>query len=256
MMKLKKICFTLAACFTVFQGHALEIDRARSIENNTNQSARISQDKIDKHADASLAMQAEIEKLQDEIKGLEVYRDHLSRMVDNQHEEITSIESQLIEIKTTRQGIVPLMYDMIASLNHLIENDLPLKKQQRLLRIEKLNSMMAQANISDAEKFRRILEASQIEMDYGIKLGVDKGTITLGDGKSIEVEMLHLGRISLIARSLDHSIYWRWDQKDQQWHTIDSDESVSLNKAFDVANNLVAPSLLHLPLSASLVHAE
>ncbi|MCV5804624.1 DUF3450 domain-containing protein, partial [Escherichia coli] len=68
--------------------------------------------------------------------------------------------------------------------------------------------MMTRADVADAEKFRRILEAYQIEMDYGTKLGVYQGKINLGDNEAVEADILYLGRLSLVARSLSGETFW------------------------------------------------
>lgn len=62
------------------------------------------------------------------------------------------------------------MYKMIDGLKNTVKNDKPLRAEQRYQRIEKLETMMTIANVSDAEKYRRILEAYQIELDYGTSL--------------------------------------------------------------------------------------
>jgi uncharacterized protein DUF3450 len=229
------------------------IDAARAIESKTNAASTKSQTKVDQSAEAALTMKAEIEQLEEEVKNLAVYRDHLSRLVVNQNEEVTSINQQIQDIKETRQGVVPLMYKMLDGLKQIITDDKPIRHEQRLARLNKLDVMMSQADISDAEKYRRILEAYQIEMDYGTKLGVYQGQITVEDGAAIETDLLYLGRISFVARSLDGTRYWAWNDIDNGWHAVDSSQSSNIDKAFSIAHKQVAPSLITLPVSAQLV---
>jgi hypothetical protein len=228
------------------------IDAARAIESNTNTASTKSQTTIDQSAEAALTMKAEIEQLEEEVKNLTVYRDHLSRLVVNQNEEVTSINLQIQSIKETRQGVVPLMYEMLDGLKQIIASDKPIRHEQRLARLNKLDVMMSQADISDAEKYRRILEAYQIEMDYGTKLGVYQGQITVDADTSIEVDLLYLGRISLVARSLDGTRYWAWNDIDNGWQSVDSSQSSNIDKAFSIAHKQVAPGLITLPVSAQL----
>ncbi|MCD9530495.1 DUF3450 domain-containing protein [Photobacterium carnosum] len=236
--------------------HASNLDNARSIENSTNTASAVSQNKIDKSADSALAMKASMEQLQEEVKNLTVYHDHLARLVENQAQEVTSIDQQITDIKQTRQGVVPLMYQMIDGLKTIVEHDKPIKRQARLVRVGKLETMMSQADISDAEKFRRILEAYQIEMDYGTKLAAYQAKITLADNKMIEVNVLHLGRIALVARSLNGSHYWSWNTAAKQWQVIDASEGANIDKAFAIADNQAAPSLITLPVSGVSTNVE
>lgn len=116
--------------------------------------------------------------------------------------------------------------------------------------------MMTRADVSDAEKYRRILEAYQIEMDYGIKLGVYQGRVALASDKTIEADVLHLGRISLVARNLNGSQYWAWNQTEAQWQELDSSMKSELDKAYDIAGQQAAPSLITLPVSLTVAEVK
>jgi hypothetical protein len=239
---------------------AHQLDSARSLTQDMNQAAAVSQLRIDKSAEQTLRMQAEVDRLQEEVDNLAVYRDHLTKLVGNQEAELASLNDQRVEIKTTRQGIVPLMYKMLEGLSVVID-DKPIKRQQRLTRLEKLQQMMVQADVTDAEKYRRILEAYQIEMDYGTKLGVYQGTIQVSSSvdplhaKPLHVELLHLGRIALVARSLDRQFYWQWHAPQSQWQAI-TEQTADIDKAFNMAHKQIAPSLLKLPVSIAITEQE
>eukprot|EP01029_Cantina_marsupialis_P016567 TRINITY_DN3699_c0_g3_i1.p1 TRINITY_DN3699_c0_g3~~TRINITY_DN3699_c0_g3_i1.p1 ORF type:complete len:174 (-),score=28.57 TRINITY_DN3699_c0_g3_i1:75-596(-) len=165
IMNLLKTSLALAISVVATSSMANSLDQAQSIQNKTNNASASSQKVIDKSSQATLMLQAEIERLQEEVKNLEIYHDHLAALVESQNQEAQSIEGQIEEIKYTRQGVVPLMYQMIDGLQQLVEKDVPIKKEQRLERVEKLQAMMTRADVSDAEKYRRILEAYQIEIE-------------------------------------------------------------------------------------------
>ncbi|MGB7997785.1 MAG: DUF3450 family protein, partial [Photobacterium halotolerans] len=133
-----KSSLTVIALGLSINAGANTLDAARNIESKINQSAEQSQNKIDKSADTTLSMKAEIEALQEEVKNLVVYRDHLARLVDSQESEKSSLSEQISGIKETRQGVVPLMYKMIDGLKSVVEDDKPIKRDQRLARIAKL----------------------------------------------------------------------------------------------------------------------
>ncbi|QUJ70312.1 DUF3450 domain-containing protein (plasmid) [Photobacterium sp. GJ3] len=231
---------------------ASTLDSARAIESQINQSAAQSQGRIDQSAEASLSMRAEIEALREEVKNLTVYRDHLARLVDSQEGEKSSLKEQIAGIQETRQGVVPLMYQMIDGLKTLIETDKPIKRDQRLARIAKLEFMMAQADISDAEKYRRILEAYQIEMDYGTKLGLYQGKVALSPSESIQADLLYLGRVAFVARSLDGQRYWAWNDSTSQWQALEANVGTDLDKAYAMASKQIAPGLISLPVSVNV----
>ena len=256
MIKMTKKAWLLVMMAQPMAVYASDLGTAQAIQNKTNTASAQSQTRISHSADSTLSLRSDIEQLEEEVKNLDVYRKHLEALVKDQHSELSNIDQQISDIEQTRQGVVPLMYKMIDGLKQTVKNDKPIRIEQRNLRIEKLETMMTVANVSDAEKYRRILEAYQIELDYGIKLGVYQGKITLDDDKTIEANILYLGRISLIARNFNQDKYWAWDQKEKAWVLLDSSLNSDLNHAYAVANKEVAPSLLTLPVSLNITEEE
>ncbi|KLV04205.1 energy transducer TonB [Photobacterium aquae] len=250
-MNVKKTSLALLLLGSISGVQATTLGEARSVENAMNSSSAKSQNRIDASAEAALSMQAEMEQLQEEVKNLTVYRDHMANLVANQEQEASSLADQISGIKETRQGVVPLMYRMLDGLEVIVENDKPIRHSQRLARIAKLQAMMTQADVSDAEKYRRILEAYQIEMDYGTKMGIYQGEVQL-DGDRIEADLLYLGRISLVARSLDGHQFWAWNDMSSHWQPLDSSYAKDINKAFAIASKQAAPSLITLPVSVDM----
>ncbi|EOD79868.1 TonB system biopolymer transport component [Grimontia indica] len=231
---------------------ATDIDKAAAIETQTVKAAAASQQRIDVSDEQAQSTKAEIEKLKREIENLTLYRNHLKSLVENQEQEQASLNQQLEEIAQTRQGIVPLMYRMIDDLDVWVSQDLPIKSAQRQNRVDGLKTLMTRADVADAEKFRRILEAYQIELDYGAKLGIYQETLPL-DGVERDVDILHLGRLSLVARSLNGDAFWFYEQSTTKWLPVDKRAYEAIQQAFDVANKKQPPTLMALPLSISMV---
>lgn len=226
---------------------ANDLNSARNVEAQTITQSAQSQTRINKSSDKAFELKSDIAMLEQEVANLEVYEKHLQAVVANQEEEMASIDTQLEQISATRQGVVPLMYQMLAGLEAHIKQDKPIRIDTRLARLDELKALMPQADVSDAEKYRRILEAYQIEMDYGIKLGSYRGLIHVGN--DIEAEQLYLGRLSLVARSLDRNQYWSWDINQNRWVAVDSALAPQIDKAFAIAHKQASPSLVELPVS-------
>ncbi|KQB03301.1 energy transducer TonB [Vibrio metoecus] len=251
-----KRCLSLLCVSALLPAHATSLDQAQAIQNSTNQASAQSQQRIDRSAEKTLVLSAEIEQLNEEVKNLQTYRNHLQSLVANQEQEMSSLEQQTEEIKRTRQGIVPLMYDMIDGLEEWVAQDKPIRLAARQERIEKLKELMPRADVSDAEKYRRILEAYQIELDYGNKLGTYQAPITLPSAQQVEAEVLYLGRLVLLARSLDGEQFWNWDAKQQSWQALPDANKNDLNTAYQLAQQQIAPTLLNLPVSLTAAEAK
>ncbi len=236
--------------------HAESLNDAQAVQSKTNQASAVSQNRIDASAEKALTLESEIEQLQEEVSNLEIYRDHLANLVENQNEEVANLNEQIDQIAHTRQGVVPLMYHMLDGLKTILANDKPIRKAQREERIAKLDEMMSRADVADAEKFRRILEAYQIEMDYGTRLGVYQGKINLSADEQIEADVLYLGRASLVARSLSGETFWSWSQQEKEWQVISVNQNAELNKAFAMASKQIAPAMLTLPVSLTTAEGK
>lgn len=241
-----------------FSLNATDLDRATTIQNTTNNSSIQSQKKINTSVQKSNQLSAEISQLNEELHNLTIYKQHLNGLITNQNDEIHNLNSQISDIKETRQGIVPLMYDMLDELQLIIDSDKPIRKEQRIARITELRSLMTRADVSEAEKYRRILEAYQIEFQYGNKMATYRGEIELSDSNNTAVvaDIFYLGRAVLIARSIDKSHYWTWDQNNDQWINGDENYLEEINQAYQLADKKISPTMLTLPLSLNTVEVN
>ncbi len=255
-MNLIKSSIVLLISSVLLPVHAENLNDAQAVQSKTNQASALSQQRIDTSAEKALSLEAEIEQLQEEVSNLKIYRDHLSSLVDSQTQEVNSLNEQIEQVAQTRQGVVPLMYHMLAGLKEIVANDKPIRKAQREERIAKLDAMMSRADVADAEKYRRILEAYQIEMDYGTRLGVYQGKIELSENEQIKADVLYLGRVSLVARSLSGETFWSWSQQDKSWQPVGAEQKTELDKAFALANKQIAPSMLTLPVSLNVAEGK
>ena len=122
-----------------------------------------SQAKVDNIYEQTLELLAEYRNTVDEAEILAQYNDHVQRLVDSQNANIKSLEDQIAGIDKTKQGVVPLMYKMIDTLEKFIELDVPIKIESRRDRVERLRDIMDDSNVPVAEQFRLVLEAYEIE---------------------------------------------------------------------------------------------
>src|SRR5262249_3176485 len=98
-----------------------------------------------------------------DAESLERYNNQLNAQVKSQETEMASIDRQLTEIETTNREVQPLMQQMVDTLDQFVQLDVPFLLDERTARIKSLKDMMARADVTISEKYRRILEAYQIE---------------------------------------------------------------------------------------------
>jgi hypothetical protein len=107
-------------------------------------------------------------------RDLEKYNDRLRDLIQSQEQEKQSLREQIVRVGTLERDIVPLMSDMLDVLDNFVALDLPFFIHERRERVANLRVLMGQANISNSEKYRRIMEAYQIENDYGRSLETEE----------------------------------------------------------------------------------
>lgn len=216
----------------------MEVDRA----------AAQSQQRVDQVRDQTLDAAARYAQAMTEAESYEQYNEQLSAQVRSQEEEIASIQQQLLDIEQTNREVQPLMDKMVRALDQFVRLDVPFLIEERTRRVNNLQNMMARADVSISEKYRLILEAYQIELEYGRTLEAYEGTLNAGE-EARTVQFVRLGRISLLYRTLDGSEAGYWDANQKQW-VVDNSYAEAVDQALRVANQEGAPELLTVPVPA------
>ena len=185
-----------------------------------------------------------------QTKTLLTYNDNLKALLNSQEAEKLSFEQQLEQIETTQREIVPLILNMQQSLAQFVELDLPFLPEERQQRIIRLKDMMTRADVTNAEKFRRIIEAYQIENDYGNTIEAYRANIELA-GEISSVDFLRLGRVALYYQRLDGSETGYWNNTEKRWETLPAEYRNSIRQGLRIARKEAAPDLLTLPVSTA-----
>jgi hypothetical protein len=210
---------------------------AADSQNSINQLRERTQDAAGRYAQAIA-----------DAESLERYNNQLNEQVQSQEMEMASIERQLLDIETTTREVQPLMQQMVDTLDQFVQLDVPFFLDERTTRVQSLKDMMARADVTISEKYRRILEAYQIELEYGRTLDSYEGRIGMGD-EARTVQFVRLGRVSLMYRTLDGSETGYWDALQKKW-VADSSYHDAVEEALRVAEGNGAPDLLVVPVPA------
>lgn len=205
-----------------------------------------SQQKINTMTSRTRQAAAKYAQVLAQAKSYERYNKRLSDQIQSQQVEIASIKRQLDEIKDTAREIQPLMENMVQSLARFVSLDLPFLPKERTQRIQKLKHLMTRVDVTIAEKYRQILHAYMIELNYGHTLGAYKGT--LGHGKNARtVQFVRVGRVTLMYQTLDGSETGYWDAKKHKW-VVDNSYAEAFQVALDMAKKRGTPQLLTVPV--------
>ena len=213
-----------------------------------NESAAKSQEKINGITDQIDSKLQQFKTLMKEIEGLEVYNSQLRKQINSQEQEMADLNAAIDEVSVVERQITPLMMRMIDGLEQFVALDVPFLPEERANRVADLRAMMDRADVAASEKFRRVMEAFQVEMDYGRTMEAYSGIHTI-NGQERDVEFLRLGRTALMYQTRDASMQGVWSKQTRQWEELDSSYRTQITKGLRMAKKQLAPDLLMLPVA-------
>lgn len=220
-------------------------DDAVRAQQQADAAAVAAQQQINTQVEQTLEIGGQYAQTMAEVDSLNKYNTQLQEQINSQEAEMASIQTQLTEIETTNREVLPLMQRMVDTLDQFVAADLPFWKEERTERVALLKDMMPRADISISEKYRRILEAYQIELDYGRALENYEGK--LDDGRT--VQFIKLGRVSLMYQTLDGSETGYYDAQSGRWVVAEEYEE-NVRDALATSRGDGAPELLRVPVPA------
>lgn len=228
---------------------AQQIQQLIDAERQVAQAGAQSQAAIDKIADETDKLLSEYRTIMTQMDNIKVYNQQLSDLVKAQEGERQSLMTQIENVSSVEREIVPLMQRMIATLEQFVALDVPFLLEERNQRVQGLRTLMARADVSTAEKYRRLMEAFQVENEYGRTIEAYSGSLET-NGQTRTVDFLRFGRVVLAYQTLDGAEQGVWDNKAKQWIVLPETYRGALKQGLAIARRQAAPDLLVLPVSA------
>lgn len=177
-----------------------------------------------------------------ETEGVKLYIQQLNAQIVSQGQEMETLKNETQQIERTSVDILPLMQNMLASLEKFVAMDMPFLHEERVKRVQKLKDMMPRADVTVSEKYRRIVEAYQIEMEYGRTIEAYSADV---DGNAVDV--LRVGRVALMYQTPDGKETAYWDLAKNGW-VKDNSYSDGVKEGLKVARKQTSPDLLVIPV--------
>ncbi|MDG2047750.1 MAG: DUF3450 domain-containing protein [Halioglobus sp.] len=230
--------------------HATTLDSILAVGKSKNDAARNSQVKIDRLADETRDLLSDYKTVTKQVDGLKVYNARLQRQIDNQTARIAGIEADIDKSTVIARQIPPLVPRMLDGLEAFIKLDMPFEEQERLARVQMLRSSLDRDNLDTAEIFRAVLEAYNIELQYGRTINTYRASIDIG-GTEREVDFLQVGRVALAYQTTDGALAGAWDNTTRSWVQLPSgDYSAAIKKGIAIVNKQATTDLLKMPIAA------
>ena len=214
--------------------------------------AQSSQKKIDSLDKDIQSAERDYRALMKEIEGLNVYIEQLDNQLNAQNKELAGIENSMEQASLVERQIMPLMLRMIDAYELFVKADVPYKKEERMASVEKLQALMGRSDVTVAEKYRKVMEAFQNEMEAGRTIDSYRGTLAGTDAGATEreVDFLRIGRIALMYQSLDGEELGIWNKAANSWEPLDPAYKSKVIAGIRIAREQAAPDLIKVPVSA------
>jgi hypothetical protein len=232
------------------QAFAAGINEVMQEGENRANAGETAQNQIDSVADQTEKIINDYRSVTKVVDGLRVYNALLQTQLDNQEAEMEAISESISNVALIERQIVPLMTRMVDALEAFIQLDTPFLMKERTDRIERLREAMERSDVTAAEKFRVVIEAYQIENDYGRTIEAYKGSTEIG-GNQLEVDFLRIGRVALLYQTVGGAHTGAWDNAAGGF--IELPPATYQSQVADglkIARKQVAPDLLVVPVAA------
>ena len=207
------------------------------------------QNRINALDDKTRDLLNEFRSTMSQVGDLNAYNDQLEQLVATQHVEIADYERQFQQIEVTKRRILPLIVRMIDVLAEFVTIDIPYLETERGMRIAELRKLMTRPEVPTSEKYRRVTEAYQIELEYGHTIEAYEGEMTFNN-ETRTVAFLRFGRLGLYYMTLDGLEIGYWDNSSDDWVVLDDEYRQSLDRAIRIARKQLPPDLIRLPIPA------
>ena len=222
---------------------------AMQVQESSLQTSIDVQKRINALDDETREMLNDYRQTMSQVRDLIAYNEQLSKLVATQRVELADYERQFQELEITKRRILPLIVRMLEVLEEFVQIDIPFLEKERTLRIATLQKLMERPDVPTSEKYRRISEAYQIELEYGHTIEAYEGEMDFR-GESRTVNFLRFGRLGLYYMTLDGMEIGVWDNEQDQWVELQTQYRAPLDRGIRIARKQLPPDLIRLPIPA------
>jgi hypothetical protein len=222
-------------------------DQLIATRKAANAAAAKLQAQIDEVADETDAVAAQHRTAQKQIASIRQFNQRMRDLIASQEAELASVGAQLDRVEEVGRSVTPLMLRMIEALESFVELDVPFLPTERSERIAGLRELMTRSDVTNSTKYRQIMEAYQIENEYGRTIESYRDTVEI-DGQLATVDVLRFGRVALVYQTLDGEHSAAWDRESRSWQPLPERYNAPVGQGVKIARKLLPPDLIQLPL--------
>ena len=246
---IKNISLPVLFCFSLFVSANetnVEVNMESILEvgrENQTLSAN-SQDKIDQTERQTDKIVNEYKVVSKQVEGLKLYNEQKRIQIQAQLDLMDKLDNQLTQVVVIQRQIPPLAQKMLDTLETFISLDTPFRIEERRGRVDLVRSSLAKPKVTASEQVRQVLEAYNIEAEYGRK--IDTYEDELSDGTVVNI--LVIGRIGMFYQTKDERTSGRWNNEVGEWEELSSSYRKPIRDAIRIAKKLAPTDMLMMPV--------
>jgi len=223
-----------------------QLRQALDVGEQATRRAEQVQNQINQLDDERTDMVREYRTLLQRRDAADLYAKQQELVVASQREEIASLTEQLGSIDDITAQTVPMLLGMVEDLKAFVAADLPFKQTERSARLEALDGIMAQPDVTPAEQYRQIMEAYQAEMEYGRTISTWQEEVDI-NGNPTTVDMFLYGRVALVYVTPNGKAS-RYNRSTGEWEALPGKYVADIEKAIRVAQAKAQQTVLFAPV--------
>jgi|TARA_B100001063_G_scaffold245210_1_gene280208 hypothetical protein len=203
-----------------------------------------SQNKIDLTERQTDKIVNEWKAVSKQVEGLKLYNEQKRIQIQAQLDLMDKLDEQLVQVVVMQRQIPPLAQRMLESLETFINLDTPFRIEERTNRIDLVRSSLAKPKVTASEQVRQVLEAYNIEAEYGRK--IDTYESSLSDGTVVNI--LVIGRIGMFYQTKDEQSSGRWNNDTASWDELPGSYRKPIRDGIRMAKKLAPTDMLLMPI--------
>lgn len=226
---------------------AAELDTILSTANEVHAEARQAQSRVEEINEDTRKLLSDFKTVMKEVEGLRIYNAQLERQINNQETEMAQLNVSIDQVTLVERQVSPLMLRMIDGIEQFISLDVPFLLDERMGRVERLREIVDRADVEVSEKFSQVLNAYQIENEFGRTAEAYNAELEL-DGRTLNVDFLRMGRVALVYQTTDGESSGVWNNGERRWQSLDQSYNSSIRNGIRIARQQAAVNLITLPI--------
>ena len=203
-----------------------------------------SQDMIDSTERQTDKIVNEFKVINKQVEGLKLYNAQKRIQIQAQLDLMDKLDEQLVQVVVMQRQIPPLAEKMLDTLETFVKLDTPFREEERRARIDLVRSSLAKPKVTASEQVRQVLEAYNIEAEYGRK--IDTYEDKLADGTVVNI--LVIGRIGMFYQTKDERTSGRWDNETGSWEDLPGSYRKPIRDGIRIAKKLAPTDMLLMPV--------